>query len=190
MSRFECNRCHEGTGLPPVELAKNCFSCHQQILDGRFPVSAAALARFRPHVLSARDAPSLTAIAERLEPSWVRGYLLSPRDLRPKLTPTMPRLALDERQAEDIVSYLMRDAKRSEPTPRALGNAARGRELIEQKGCTSCHAFGESRRLRRLIPRLKPVTSREPRLWLPICATRANDFSLRSCSSGYSTRGL
>lgn len=142
VQRFECNRCHEGTGFAAAPLAKNCFSCHEQILDGRFPVSSAALLRFRPHVLSARDAPSLVAIGDRLESTWVRDYLLAPRDLRPKLTPTMPRLAIDAVQAADIAAYLMRDAPRATAATRAAGNAAHGRALIEQKGCASCHAFG------------------------------------------------
>ena len=139
--RFECNRCHEGTGLPAAPFAKNCFSCHQQILDGRFPVNGAALARFRPHVVSAREAPSLTAVAERLRPSWLRDYLLAPRDLRPKLTPTMPRLALDTAQADDITAYLMQGGRAVDLPARPPGDAKRGRALISEKGCASCHAF-------------------------------------------------
>ncbi len=141
VQRFECNRCHEGTGLAPAPLTKNCFSCHEQIMTGRFPVSAAALARFRPHVESAREAPSLTAIGARLEGAWIRDYLLAPRDLRPKLTPTMPRLALDAEQAADIASYLTASAvPDTQPAPQE-GSAERGRELMDQKGCAGCHTF-------------------------------------------------
>jgi cytochrome c2 len=142
VQRFECNRCHEGTGFGSAPLSQNCFSCHEQILTGRFPVSPAALARFRPHVASAREAPSLTALGDRLDSTWVRDYLLAPRDLRPALTPTMPRLALDAEQARDIAAYLVRDAKPHGSTARPAGNARRGRELMDEKGCGSCHAFG------------------------------------------------
>ncbi|MET0795705.1 MAG: c-type cytochrome [Polyangiaceae bacterium] len=142
VQHFECNRCHEGTGLANAPLSKNCFSCHEQIISGRFPVSAAALARFQPHVASAREAPSLLAIAERLEGAWIREYLLAPRDLRPKLTPTMPRLALDATQAADITAYLMRDAKLLAANPPPKGDVQRGRDLIDAKGCASCHSFG------------------------------------------------
>ena len=142
VERYECNRCHEGTGLARAPLAKNCFSCHEQIMAGTFPVSASALARFRPHVASARVAPSLTAIGARLQGAWVRDYLLSPRDLRPKLTPTMPRLALDRTQASDIAAYLTAQAVVAMPLPVTQGSAQRGRELMDQKGCAGCHAFG------------------------------------------------
>jgi mono/diheme cytochrome c family protein len=144
VQRFECNRCHEGTGLEPAPLAKNCFSCHEQIISGRFPVSAAALARFRPHVQSAREAPSLVAIGARLQPAWIREYLLKPHDLRPRLTPTMPRLALDPNDAADIVAYLTgAGGPAAAPDRDVLAGASpsAGRELMEQKGCASCHAF-------------------------------------------------
>ena len=139
VQRFECNRCHEGTGFASAPLEKNCFSCHQQIAAGKFKVSAEAQARFRPHILDARDAPSLTAIGDRLEIGWIREYLLAPRDLRPKLTPTMPRLALTPEQASDIAAYLTREARAGSPAP--LGSAQHGRELMEQKGCAGCHTF-------------------------------------------------
>lgn len=141
VEHFECNRCHEGTGLASAPPAKNCFSCHDQIITGRFPVSAAALVRFRPHVASAREAPSLTALGARLQQRWLIEYLLAPRDLRPRLMPTMPRLAIDAAQAADIAAYFSAlAAETAAPLPGA-GSPGRGRELMEQKGCASCHAF-------------------------------------------------
>ncbi|MEI9936336.1 MAG: cytochrome c [Pseudomonadota bacterium] len=141
VQRFECNRCHEGTGLAAAPLTKNCFSCHEQISTGKFPVSAAALARFRPHVASAREAPSLVALGARLQERWVVEYLLAPRDLRPKLTPSMPRLPIDPEEAAAIAAYLLASSTPPAPLSTAPGSARRGRELMDQKGCTSCHAF-------------------------------------------------
>ena len=141
VEHFECHRCHEGTGLASVPLAKNCFSCHDQIISGKFPVSAAALARFRAHVASAREAPSLTALGARLQQRWVTEYLLAPRDLRPGLTPTMPRLSIEPAQAADIAAYFSALAPRSSAPSVARGSTRRGRALMEQRGCASCHAF-------------------------------------------------
>jgi len=141
VQHFECNRCHEGTGLASAPLAKNCFSCHEQIISGKFPVSAAALARFRPHVASAREAPSLTALGARFEERWVVEYLLAPRDLRPRLTPSMPRLAIEPSQAADIAAYLLANSPARAALPGTPGNPRRGRELMDQKGCATCHAF-------------------------------------------------
>jgi len=142
VQRFECNRCHEATGFASAPVASNCFSCHEKILAGQFPVSATALARFRPHVASAREAPSLLAIGERFEARWLTDYLLAPRDLRPHLLPTMPRLDLDADQASDLAAYLTSSAGPGEASFVANGNAARGRDLMEKKACGACHAFG------------------------------------------------
>ncbi|HEY0462801.1 MAG TPA: c-type cytochrome [Polyangiaceae bacterium] len=141
VEHFECNRCHEGTGLASAPLAKNCFSCHEQIMSGKFPVSASALARFRPHVVSARAAPSLTALGARFEERWIIDYLLAPRDLRPALTPSMPRLPIAPAQAAAIAAYLTADRAPAAAPSAALGSERRGRELMDQKGCTTCHAF-------------------------------------------------
>src|SRR6187431_1179801 len=141
VQRFECNRCHEGTGLGSAPLAKNCFSCHEQISRGNFPVAAAALARFQAHVASAREAPSLLALGSRLEERWLVEYLLAPRDLRPKLTPTMPRLPIEPAQAADIAAYLTVNRTSRVPPTAGPGSASRGRELIDQKGCIGCQAF-------------------------------------------------
>ena len=142
MRRFECNRCHEGTNLPAVPLEKHCFACHEQIAIGTFKVSPHALARFRPHVIDARDAPSLTATAARFEGGWLRDYLLSARDLRPKLEPTMPRLDLSVEQASDIAAYLTEGAEPGSAGSVRRSNPAHGRELMERLACAGCHAFG------------------------------------------------
>jgi len=111
-------------------------------MTGKFPVAASALARFRPHVASAREAPSLTAIGARFAERWVVEYLLAPHDLRPQLTPSMPRLPIEPAQAADIAAYLMAADGSTEVPPSVVpGSASRGREIMDQKGCTACHAF-------------------------------------------------
>src|SRR5688572_8081552 len=36
VERFECNRCHDGTGLAAMPLEKHCVNCHQDIMSGKF----------------------------------------------------------------------------------------------------------------------------------------------------------
>jgi mono/diheme cytochrome c family protein len=87
-----------------------------------------------------RDVPSLSSMAGRLRPAWVMDYLLHPHDLRPSLTPTMPRLKLSSEQARDIATYLT-----SGPSaPAGAFNAdatqiARGKQLMSERGCVACH---------------------------------------------------
>jgi len=139
----QCNRCHEGTGEPAAELNLDCVGCHQRILSGTFPATREKLERWQPHVNYVRRVPSLTAIEKRLDREWIVGFLLNPSDVRPLLIPSMPRLALTAEDARDIATALTESEYREPTPPRAAKstNPARGRQLLETRGCGSCHAF-------------------------------------------------
>src|SRR5262249_34946488 len=94
MARFECARCHDGTSQPTPPRERHCVHCHRDILAGRFAAAADTLARWQSHLTSLRAVPSLTGAGATLRREWVRNFLLSPRDQRPALLATMPRLAL------------------------------------------------------------------------------------------------
>ncbi|WP_438024919.1 c-type cytochrome [Sorangium sp. So ce233] len=141
VAEYQCNRCHDGTGQAPAPRDAHCVQCHQDIAAGRFQAPAAAMKRWNENLVLLRDVPSLAAAGDRLRRDWIRGFLLEPHDLRPRLHATMPRLALGPEQASDIAAYLTRD-RRERPMASLEGaSAARGRELYEAKGCGTCHAF-------------------------------------------------
>lgn len=139
LSRFECNRCHEGTGLPEAPAEKHCVRCHQEILAGTFPVASHVLKTWQGYIVSLPVVPSLTAIEARLRRGWVEAFLLKPHDLRPGLLALMPRLALTPVQARSIAATLVPQ----EPAPPTAlsGDLASGRRLIESLGCGTCHRF-------------------------------------------------
>lgn len=144
--QFECNRCHDGTGLDARPRSEHCVQCHRAILAGEAlqdlgDVPAETLTVWKSHLRSLDAAPSLVAIGARFRAEWLVRFLLEPEDLRPKLRAMMPRLALDEAQARDIAAFL--GAAPGTPSPATLdrSRAADGRRLIEAKGCASCHAF-------------------------------------------------
>ena len=148
--KYECNRCHEASGHPDAVQGKNCVHCHKDIMEGRFSASAASIARWKPRVKELADAPSLEATGKRFKRSWVEDYLLQPTDLRPHLQQFMPRLAISAADAHDIATYLVPDADRSatEDTsdvakaPEIAGaDLGKGRQLLETKGCGSCHVM-------------------------------------------------
>ena len=141
VQKFECNRCHDGTGFEAAPLEKHCTSCHDQIALGKFRAPADKLAKWKKNVGHMREVPSLVSAGKRLRPEWVVAFLQEPRDLRPHMSPTMPRLAITPAQAGDIAAYLLRET--SKPAQPALkGDAAQGRLLFEQKSCGTCHGFG------------------------------------------------
>lgn len=142
VAQFECNRCHEGTGLSAPKLDQDCVRCHEQIATDKFQATPAKLAKWKPHIMAYRDVPSLSSLG-RLRPAWVMQYLLSPRDLRPHLVPTMPRLGLSREQARDIATYLTQGAgavaaSTVKVTPDAA-QVAHGKQLMSERACTACH---------------------------------------------------
>lgn len=141
VAELECSRCHEGTGTPVGALEKQCFGCHVEVMAGRFPGPPAAQQRWRKILGDLQDAPSLTSSQKRFRRSWLVSFLLEPYDVRPRLGPTMPRLALTPEQARDIAAYVGMPGDGAEEASFAGADPARGRSLIEAKGCPSCHAF-------------------------------------------------
>lgn len=161
IARFECNRCHEGTGLDAPPPEKRCVGCHVEILEGRFEAPPETLARWQSHITSLVAVPSLGSEREHLSRDFVYRFLLQPHDVRPNLVALMPRLNVDERDARDLATHLVPVAPGRETVDR--GGLSEGRRLLEEKGCTTCHAFDGVRALgRREIP--VPITPAELRL--------------------------
>lgn len=137
---FQCNRCHEGTGHPAAMQNKHCVQCHKDILEDRFQGPPASIARWKPRVKDLADAPSLEATGKRFTRVWVERYLLRPNDLRPHLAQYMPRLAITPSEARDVAAYLVADDDKPSSTP-ADGDLGKGRQLLDTRGCGSCHTF-------------------------------------------------
>jgi cytochrome c5 len=139
MQRFECNRCHAGTLLPEVPLEKDCVRCHQQILRGRFRVEADTLRRWQQSIVSLPTTPSLLGAGTRLRRSFIEAFLLKPHELRPGLIAMMPRLALTPGQARAIAKALVPNEILATKLP--PGDMKLGRQLLDSKGCGTCHRF-------------------------------------------------
>jgi mono/diheme cytochrome c family protein len=141
---FQCNRCHEGTGHPAAAQNKHCVQCHKDIIEDRFQAPPASIARWKPRVKDLADAPSLEATGKRLTRQWVERYLLQPNDLRPHLAQFMPRLAITREEARDVAAYLVADTDKpasGSENDKPEGDLGKGRQLLDTKGCGSCHAF-------------------------------------------------
>lgn len=144
VAKYECNRCHEGTGHPSPMQSKQCVGCHKDIMEGRFKAPAESLARWTGRVREIADTPSLEASGKRFTRRWMESFLLQPSDLRPHLKQSMPRLAISPADARDIAAYLVPDADAppsGKPAELAGADLAKGRQLLDTKGCGSCHAF-------------------------------------------------
>jgi cytochrome c1 len=138
VKEYECNRCHDGTGLAAAEPSKHCVKCHADIVSGKFNAPPASIAKWKPVVAPLVEVPSLASIGARFTRGWVESYLAEPFDLRPRLVQQMPRLALSRQDVRDIAAHLV---PAGEAAASNAGNAGAGRALLDSKGCGSCHAF-------------------------------------------------
>jgi cytochrome c2 len=139
VQKYECNRCHDGTGHDPAPLDKHCVHCHQRIILKTYDAKPELLAKWERNLPHLREVPSLTAAGARLRRGWVEAFIKSPHDLRPGLTAEMPRLELTDADARDLATYLVPD----DGAPYALDGASaeRGRKLVETRACGGCHVL-------------------------------------------------
>ena len=85
--------------------------------------------------------PDLKEVREKLNRNWIPVWLHKPTDFRPNTK--MPNFRLNDGQIKAISAYLWQTAL-TDPLPKAQpGNAARGKELFETRGCLACHSIGE-----------------------------------------------
>ncbi len=141
VEKFECNRCHEGTGLERPALDKDCVRCHQEIHAGTYRASASTLVKWQKNIVHFRETPSLANIGGRLRRGFIEKYLLAPHDVRPHLETTMPRLAISQEEARDVAAWLTASAAPATPASLEGASVEKGSALFEGKGCRQCHEY-------------------------------------------------
>ncbi len=85
--------------------------------------------------------PNLKEIRAKLNKNWIPAWLHKPTDFR--ATTKMPNFRLTDEQIKDISAYLWQAALTDQIPHAKPGNAGRGKELFETRGCLACHSIGE-----------------------------------------------
>ena len=85
--------------------------------------------------------PDLKEIRAKLNPNWIPVWLHKPTDFRP--TTKMPNFRLNDDQIKAISAYLWQTALTDKLPTAPKGDATRGKELFETRGCLGCHSIGE-----------------------------------------------
>jgi cbb3-type cytochrome oxidase cytochrome c subunit/predicted nucleic acid-binding Zn-ribbon protein len=146
-----CYKCHSAS--PEVPRAPNlnngrdlvriygCFGCHK--MPGYEGIR--------------KVGPDLSTVSGKLTKDWVKKWLANPRDFKSEAR--MPKfwfntnnsgvlngIDWDKRNIAEInaiAEFLWsKSTARTLPAKNTSGNAARGKELVEARGCFGCHAVG------------------------------------------------
>ncbi|MCA9249869.1 MAG: c-type cytochrome [Phycisphaerae bacterium] len=84
-----------------------------------------------------RVGPSLRPIKSKLRPEWVTPWIENPRAFRP--TTRMPVFRLPEDHLKAIAAAVWQAADEPVTVGYEKGDAAKGKELFESRGCQGCH---------------------------------------------------
>ncbi|MDE2665315.1 MAG: c-type cytochrome [Acidobacteriota bacterium] len=85
--------------------------------------------------------PSLKEVRFKMRKEWIPVWLENPHAYRPSTK--MPAFRLDEGQRRAISAFVWQTGIEGELPSQPRGNAVRGKELFETRGCMGCHAVGE-----------------------------------------------
>jgi cbb3-type cytochrome oxidase cytochrome c subunit len=148
-----CNKCHRQqaeiagadrwqTGRRLVERV-GCFGCHKtENFELRSPD--------RPDG-ERKTGPALDRIADKVTREWAYHWIANPRDFRPSTR--MPRIfghvntaefGDDDVQVGAVVEYLFLTSSSGSgyETPPGPGDAEKGKQVVEKRGCLACHRVG------------------------------------------------
>jgi mono/diheme cytochrome c family protein len=144
VARFECVRCHDGTGQPAPFIDHQCKGCHERVVLGTLPFPKERLDQWRASLRHYTTTPDLAQAGRTLRPSWIAAFLREPTKVRPHMEEWMPRLDISERDAADIAVYLTAstdEPSAGTPVGEIAGDAERGKALAASRGCFACHEF-------------------------------------------------
>lgn len=86
--------------------------------------------------------PNLKEVRMKLRKEWVPVWLAKTHEFRP--TTKMPQFRLPQDELEAIAAFIWQSGVAGPAPPRQPpGNAARGKTLVETRGCLGCHSIGE-----------------------------------------------
>lgn len=175
VARYECNRCHEGTGLAAPPLDRQCVGCHDLVAAGKVPVPPARLEAMQKATRHYLVTPGLGEVGSTLRASWIARFLHEPVKVRTREEEWMPRMSIPEADARDIAAYLTAKAPAlSTDVPSPLGDVEHGKQLFARKACFMCHDFTGAPTAADVTPEIPPVDPAR----LARAATQAPDLRL------------
>ncbi|MBI3404365.1 MAG: c-type cytochrome [Acidobacteria bacterium] len=88
-----------------------------------------------------KTGPSLKEVRMKLKKEWIPVWLEKTHDFRP--TTKMPQFRLEKDQIQAIAAFIWQSGVQGSLPANPQGNAAKGKEVFETRGCMACHSMGE-----------------------------------------------
>ncbi len=85
--------------------------------------------------------PNLKEVRVKLRPEWLPVWIKNPHAFRP--TTKMPQFRLLDEEVQAMGAYLWQTSVQHPLAAQPPGDAARGKESFETRGCLACHSVGE-----------------------------------------------
>ncbi len=93
-----------------------------------------------------RVGPNLKEIRNKLRREWIPVWIKDPQAFRP--TTKMPQFRLTDEELRAISAFLWQSAIQEGIPSQAPGDASRGQQLLQSRGCQACHSVGEGEEAR------------------------------------------
>ena len=85
--------------------------------------------------------PDLKEVRVKLRPNWLPVWVQNPHAFRPSTR--MPRFRLQEGEVKAIAAFIWQSGIDAKLATQARGDAAKGKQSFETRGCMGCHSVGE-----------------------------------------------
>ena len=86
--------------------------------------------------------PDLKEVRMKLRKEWIPYWLANTHTFRP--TTKMPQFRLQQDEVQAVSAFIWQSGLTGPALPKqAPGNATRGKQLFETRGCLACHSIGE-----------------------------------------------
>ena len=91
-----------------------------------------------------KTGPSLKDLKNKVRPEWIPEWLRAPHEWRATTKmPVFRQLTEDEEQRKSVAAFIWQNSDETSIARQPRGNAARGQQAFESRGCLACHSIGE-----------------------------------------------
>ncbi len=88
-----------------------------------------------------KPGPNLKEVRMKLRPEWIPRWIENPQAFRPDTK--MPQFRLSPEDVQAVSAFIWQSGVEGPLDRQPQGNAERGRQIVESRGCLGCHSVGE-----------------------------------------------